>query len=134
MKYTIEGLNQAQLVAWKLDATDAVLIRWFADFCHGATMTKVEHGGKEYGWIQYQHAIDELPCTGLKSRRTLSERFAKYTACGLMASHVHRSNRGTFSCYHIVPEKWDILTSKPAEAAKRLSAGAAKPQTKDSLC
>jgi len=145
VRFTIEGLNQEQLVAWKLDATDAVLIRWFADFYHGATMTKIEHEGKEYGWLHYQHAIDELPCVGIANKKVLSRRFAKYTACGLMALHIKKSNKGTFSCYHIVPEKWDTLTSKAegdsagyskvpcAEDSKVPSAGYSKVQPKDSL-
>ncbi len=144
MRYTIEGLDQAQLVAWKLDATDAVLIRWFADFYHGATMTKVEHEGKEYGWLKYQHAINELPCVGIANKKVLSRRFAKYIACGLMKIHVKKSNKGTFSCYHIVPEEWDALTSKAdgdsagyskvpcAGDLKVPSAGYSKVQPKDS--
>jgi len=132
MRCTIEGLNQEQLVEWKLDAADAVLIRWFADFYHGATMTKVEHKGKEYGWIKYQHAIDELPCLRIKTRRALFDRFAKYTACGLMECFIKKSNKGTFSCFHIVPDNWDLLTRKSAEEANFLCAEEANFHLKDS--
>ena len=36
MKFTIEGLSQSKLVEWGLDAADAVIIRWFADWMYPA--------------------------------------------------------------------------------------------------
>lgn len=141
MKFTIEGLNQEQLVAWNLDATDAVLIRWFADWYLGTGMQKTAIAGKDFGWLQYQHVIRELPCLGLKSRRSISDRFAKYLRCGLMESRVVKIQHGSRTLFHLDGEKWSALVTsteaanlacESTEAAKVPCAEAAKPQSDSS--
>ena len=114
MRFTIEGLNQEQLVAWKLDATDAVLIRWFADWFLGTGMQKVEVNGKDFGWLQYKHVSDELPCLGINNPDSLARRFKRYIACGLIEIHVRRIQHGSRTFFHLVGEKWSALvTSTP---------------------
>jgi hypothetical protein len=122
MKFTVEGLNQEQLVKWHLDATDAVIVRWFADFFLGDGMKKIESGGKQFGWVKYAQAIRELPCLGIKTRRALSTRFGKYVKCGLMDVFIKKDNTGTWSCYRLVPEKWDLLNRWVAEEVNFLCA------------
>jgi len=112
MKYTIEGLGQARLVGWGLDAADAVILRWFADFYHGSKMTVLRHDGKEFKWLKYQHVIDELPICGIKDRDAMANRFKRYTACGIMELLVWRVG-GVFTYFRINPEKWDELVSDP---------------------
>jgi hypothetical protein len=110
VKYTIEGLSQAKLLEWGLDATDAVILRWFADFYHGSKMKALQIEGREYRWLRYQHVIDELPICGSSDRNAMASRFRKYRQCGLMSLKVWTVG-GTFTYFRLVPEKWDELTS-----------------------
>lgn len=110
MKYTIEGLSQAKLLEWGLDSVDAVILRWFADFYHGSRMKVLQHDGKEYRWLQYQHVIDELPICGISDRDAMANRFRKYVRCGLMELKVWKVC-GVFTYFRLVPAAWDELTS-----------------------
>lgn len=98
MKYTIAGLQQSKLVELGLDIADAYILRWVIDFWHSGRMTKVLFEYEEYIWIKYQKVIDELPIMGIKSRRSIENRFKKYVSCGLM-KHYTLKEGGTYSCY-----------------------------------
>ena len=110
MKYTIEGFNQATLVEYGLNATDACILRYVVDFWHSGKMTKVTHEGKDFIWIKYDAVIEALPCIEIKSKIALARRFKKYIDCGLMEHYTHTTG-GTFSCYRFT-EKYDPLIEK----------------------
>jgi hypothetical protein len=110
MKYTIEGLSQKKLIEWGLDATDAVIIRWFADWCLSGTMEEVHVDSRRYHWLDYSHLAEELPCLGIESPDAVARRFKKYVGCGLMAIHLRRfKTGGSRAYYQLVSEKWTEL-------------------------
>jgi len=116
LKYTIEGLRQDLLVKWGLDATDAVIIRWFADFYHTSRMKPMVHEGKEYKWLRYQHVIDDLPAVGVKKDRdAIAKRFKGYVACGLMDYYLCKEG-GNYTYFRLNEEKWVELVSDPSPA------------------
>ena len=138
MKYTIEGFNQEVLVSMKLDAADAIILRYIVDFYSTGKMVKVEADGKQYFWIKYGAVIEQVPIIGIKSKVALARRFDKYVACGLMEK-VLWQHAGNYTCFRFT-EAYEGLVSKvegstqkyigsQLESTKGLNS---KVQTKDS--
>lgn len=107
MKYTIEGLQQSELLRLGLDAIDAVILRYIIDFWHTSKMRKTNYQGKEYIWINYSTIIENLPIIGITCKKVLYRRFQKYIDCGLM-EHYTLKKGGTFSYYRFT-ELYDNL-------------------------
>ena len=108
MKYTIEGLRQDVMVELGLDAVDAVIVRWFADFIHSGSMREHRKDDKSYWWLSYQHVADELPIIGIDNARTIGRRFRKYVDCGLLARHAIKAG-GTQTFFHLEADMWNRL-------------------------
>lgn len=108
MRYTIEGFSQTEAVKFRrteivngkektvaLDCTDLVILRWFVDFY--PNMMKVEVGGHQYAWINYQALIEDMPLLGIK-KGMLAIRLKKLVSFGIL-KHRTVKNGGTFSYY-----------------------------------
>jgi hypothetical protein len=113
MKYTIEGFNQEMMVDLGLDGNDAIILRWFSDFI--PAMKKRTFGTEhEYGWVGYQHLIDDLPLLGIKSADSIGRRFARYVSVGLMQTAVEKMAAGS-RAYFRQTEKWSELVTHPSQ-------------------
>lgn len=117
MRYTIEGFSQAEAVKFRrteivkdskgnekekvvtLDCTDLVILRWLVDFWPG--MMKVEIGGKQYAWLSYKHAIEDMPLLGIK-KGMFALRLKKLVDFGILTHKTVKSG-GTFSYYGFGP-------------------------------
>ena len=110
MKYTIEGFSQQQLIEWRLDCVDAVILRYIVDFYVTGKMVKVQVEGVDFFWIKYSAVLDQLPIAGITSKRVLSRRFDKYVACGLMGKSV-RKDAGNYTFFRFTSE-YEKLVAK----------------------
>lgn len=117
MRYTIEGFSQAEAVKFRrtevvkdskgndrekvvtLDCTDLVILRWLVDFW--PSMMKVEIGGVQYAWLNYKHAIEDMPLLGIK-KGMFALRLKKLVSFGIL-THKTVKNGGTFSYYGFGP-------------------------------
>jgi hypothetical protein len=84
MKYTIEGLSQAEAIRIGLDLKDLVLLRWIVDFYSTGKMETHVFGDKHYFWINYQKVVEELPLLGIKSKDVLARRMRHIEQCGIL--------------------------------------------------
>lgn len=110
MRWTIEGFSQKRLVGLGLDAIDAVLLRFVADFYLSGKMQKVIMGDQEYFWLCYSHVLSELPILGIEKRQ-LSNRMDKLVEAGVMKKEVVRSGIGTRAYIRFDEEIFAALVS-----------------------
>ena len=61
MKYTIEGFQQSSLVAYGLDVSDTIILRYIVDFYHTGEMYHKIIDMKIYFWVSYKSIISNLP-------------------------------------------------------------------------
>lgn len=130
MKYTIEGLQQEKLVAWRYDATDAIIIRFILDFYNTNKMKKIEIEGKCYFWLHYQTILTELPIINI-NKRSLSDRMMKM--CGrfkesrrkgmnkhaLFEFHLNKNAQGTFTYFRFKESELEQLLTNPVKCKLR---------------
>lgn len=84
----------------KLDAVDSVILRFIIDFYNNGKMKNMYIDQREYVWINYGSAINELPILAIR-KRAFSNRMSKFVKCGLMVKYVERDKAGTYTYYHI---------------------------------
>lgn len=101
MKYSIFGMSQAELVkyndshpGYELDSTDLLIFAWFQHF----SATKRKNGqaamrhkifnGKQFSMVNFMAIVEEFPFFNIKNSRTVSRRFDKYVAGGIMEKKV----------------------------------------------
>ena len=113
MKHSICGFNHSALgITFRLDYTDAQIIRSIIDFRDTGKMKSVRVDGREFFWISYTWLLDELPFCGIGSQKVVGRRFAKYVDCGLMERYIESGNK-TFKFSF---EKMFIDTTHAAQA------------------
>ena len=129
MRYSIEGFSQIEAVKFRrieivkdskgndkekvvtLDCTDLVILRWFVDFW--PNMMKVEIDGRQYAWLSYKAAIEDMPLLGIK-KAMFALRLKKMVDFGIL-SHQTVTNGGTFSYYGFGPEYMRLVDSNHAK-------------------
>lgn len=129
MRYTIEGFSQIEAVKFRrteivkdskgndkekvvtLDCTDLVILRWFVDFW--PNMMKVEIGGRQYAWLSYKAAIEDMPILGVK-KGMFALRLKKLVDFGIL-SHKTVKSGGTFSYYGFGTQYARLVDSKQAQ-------------------
>ena len=122
MKHSICGFNHTALcVTFKLDYTDAQILRCIIDFRDSGKMKKEIHDGKEFLWIYHSWIMDELPFLGASNHRTISNRFSKYVNNGLMEKYI---KNGNMTFYRFVPESIETLMSFPEFEQQNIGGGA----------
>lgn len=129
MRFSIEGFSQARLVELGCDATDAVLLRWFADFVGTGKMATHDTSAGRFYWVRYEYVIEQLPILGVTNRTSLGRRFKRLADAGILA-HLTVTAGGTFSYFGFGPE-WKSLVGdeRPAKvAAPRAQAPAEPPK------
>lgn len=104
MTDTVESNGKQKTI--RIDATDLLILRWFADFY--AAMRKRIIDGKEYGWVKRSKVIEDLPILGI-SETAVSERFKKLVHFGLLEYQLVKDG-GTY-CYFRHGERFDELVS-----------------------
>lgn len=124
MRYTIEGFSQEEAVKFRrieivngkekavtLDCTDLVILRWFVDFW--PNMMKVEISGRQYAWLSYKAAIEDMPLLGIK-KGMFALRLKKLVDFGILTHKTIKSG-GTFSYYGFGPQYARLTDSKHAQ-------------------
>lgn len=134
MRYTIEGFSQTEAIKFRrtetikrknprtgiyedketvvsLDCTDLVILRWLVDFW--PRMMKVEIGGKQYAWLSYKAAIEDMPLLGIK-KGMFALRLKKLVDFGIL-SHKTVKSGGTFSYYGFGPEYARLIDTNYAQ-------------------
>ena len=101
MKRTIEGFLQSELVRLGLDAKDALILRWFSDLFSYPTISGrpspairwfiggnegLYHEDRGYILVLYVCVMQELPCLGLRTEKTIEARFRKLEEAGALIS------------------------------------------------
>ena len=119
MRFTIEGFSQAELVRLGLDATDAVLLRWFADFFLGSMQKRQGMDMYEYGWVSYPYVAAELPCLGLHKPEAIAARFRKLRKANVLLSFVTKKPESK-AWYRPNPAVFDRLVSGPTLIEKEV--------------
>ena len=121
MKYTIEGLRQDVLVSLGCDGHDAIILRYIIDFYNTGKMRHKIINFRTFFWVHYGTIIKDLPVLKITTVRSLSDRFNKYVACGLMIRdftkgldvNLYRGReekrKGTFSYFSFDPDMLALL-------------------------
>jgi len=140
MVYSISSYSQEQLVKWKLDANDALIIRWFVTFMKSGKMAEVEYSGQTYYWVKYQAVIDELPILKIKTTKGIAARFRKIVRSGLLSFYLKKNDEGTYSTYRLNQDQYSLLVYHPPMETKKPTGEKLKPapmaekrQPKDSI-
>lgn len=108
MKYTIEGFSQKVLIDYKLDITDALILRWFIDFKDSGKMYVEMINEKTMYWVKYEKVLEDLPILNM-GKEPLARRFKKLVKAGVLVSFL-KKEKGTFTMFG-VGEKYINLVS-----------------------
>lgn len=108
MRYTIEGFSQEYAMTLKktvetskgektikIDCTDLVILRWFADFYPNMPKTTIE--GREYVMVTHSKLLEDLPMIDI-SKRAFIDRMQKLVEFGILDYQLVKKG-GTFSFY-----------------------------------
>lgn len=109
MKYTIEGFSQEKLHELKLNAADALILRWFLDFAACGRMKRLvqeneNHEKNVYYWVNYQAIIEELPILEISNTKSIANRFNKYVELGLLEKIVHSGGANGLQTFYAITE------------------------------
>lgn len=110
MRHSIEGFQQKLLVELKCDASDVVLLRWFADFALTGRMKAITKDGLQLWWVRYQTVIEQLPILKIASSDVIGRRMKRLAEVGIL-THETVTEGGTFSYYGFGP-KWEALVGE----------------------
>lgn len=113
MKYTLEGFNQAELVALGLNGTDAYILRWFVDFQATGRMKPTLMDGETYYWVKYQAIIEDLPALGITSHKSVARRMMRLVEAGVLKKQVEKHGGGTFTCFKVGDGLVQLLAHPP---------------------
>jgi len=94
MRWTVEGFSQKVLLELGLDAVDAVLLRFVADFYLSGRMAKITIDEKEYFWLHYANILSELPIVKI-DKRQLANKLDYMVDNGVMEKQVIRCGTGS---------------------------------------
>lgn len=125
MKYTIEGFSQAKLHEMKLNASDALILRWFLDFAACGRMKRLvqeneNHEKNVYYWVNYQAIIEELPILEITNTKSIANRFNKYVELGLLEKIVHSGGANGLQTFYAITEKCLELEYSTVPAAEKI--------------
>ena len=108
MKQTIEGFNQEYAMTLKktvvtskgektvkIDCTDLVILRWFADSYPNMRKTTID--GREYVMVAHSKLLEDLPMIDI-SKRAFIDRMQKLVDFGVLDYQLIKKG-GTFSFY-----------------------------------
>ena len=108
MKQTIEGFNQEYALTLKktvatskgektikIDCTDLVILRWFADSYPNMCKTTID--GREYVMVTHSKLVEDLPMIDI-SKRAFIDRMQKLVEFGILDYQLVKKG-GTFSFY-----------------------------------
>ena len=108
MRYTIEGFSQEYAMTLKktvttdkgektikIDCTDLVILRWFADFYPNMPKTIID--GREYVMVTHSKLFEDLPMIDI-SKRAFIDRMKKLVDFGILDYQLVKKG-GTFSFY-----------------------------------
>lgn len=117
MQYTICGYQQSEaaklvdtvpykksdgtesMKTIRIDATDLMILRWFAEFY--PNMEKAIIDGKEYGWLNHGHVLEELPILDINVK-SVNARMKKLVHFGLLEyqkTNAKNGKKGNWSFY-----------------------------------
>lgn len=112
MKFTINGFSQKKLLEFSLDATDALLLRYFIDFRDSGEMLKEIVNNETYYWLRYDGIIKELPILNLSKPDSVYRRFKKMSKAGVLKHKTVKRN-GTYSYFNIGPKYIALISDSP---------------------
>jgi uncharacterized phage protein (TIGR02220 family) len=99
VKFTILGFNQNRLIEFGMDATDALILRYFVDFKDSRAMVKEKIGEQIYFWVKYDSIVKELPILNLKSD-TVYRRLKSMSKNNIL-NHKTVKKNGIYSYFNI---------------------------------
>lgn len=108
MKFTINGFSQKKLVEFKLDALDALILRYFVDFKDSSKMVTKHVEDKIFYWLKYETINKELPVLKLK-KDSVYRRLKKMCDCGVL-EHVTVKKKGVYSFYRLGSKYTDLIS------------------------
>ena len=117
MKYTIEGFNQKKLVEFKLNITDAIILRWYVDFL--PKMAQITHNGASYTWVKYQAIIDDLPAIEITNKQVIARRFDKFVNAGIMEKYISKDG-GNFTCFRLTQKYLELVSTVEVSTQKSI--------------
>ena len=131
MKYTIEGYQQTKLIEFGMDCTDAVILRWFADYANSRKMKTMTRNGETLYWVCYDYLIADVPVIGIKNKEALARRLKKMVAADVL---IHCTSRkgGVFSYYGFGQRYSELLFSTEQTDSKVESKPTQKSEPSDS--
>ena len=122
MRWTVYDYSQHEIVKLndlnpdnKLDFTDLFILTWFKNFKaktdeintnpqnhpNKKGMWRKLIDGNVYYWVNYSAIIEEYPMMGVSSIKSISRRFEKYVAIGIMQKKVyHNGKKGTVAFFN----------------------------------
>jgi hypothetical protein len=108
MQYTIT-VNQFAFCKYfpLLNISHAAIVDWFTRFTHSSKISRLEHEGKIYYWLQYDKAREELPILGISSKDSMRRLIKALCNENILEAHPHNQAMGR--SYFAFGDRYDLM-------------------------
>ena len=109
MKFTIMGFSQEKMIEFKMDLTDALILRWFVDFKDTGKMYSEVIEKDKFYWVNYKDGLlKDIPIINI-DKVSIGRRMKKMSENGILKQYIKKEG-GTFTMY-CLGEKYSLLIS-----------------------
>ncbi len=111
MRSVVMGFKQEELVKYKMDIVDTMILKYFVDFKKSGRMLNEEFCGETYYWVTYEKIALDLPMLYMK-KDSVYRRMKRMAEINILKRYTKKSG-GTYSFYTI-GEVYDNLLAYPS--------------------
>lgn len=109
MKFTIMGFSQEKMIEFKMDLTDALILRWFVDFKDTGKMYSEVIEKDKFYWVNYKDGLlKDIPIINI-DKVSIGRRMKKMSENGILKQYIKKEG-GTFTMY-CLGDKYSLLIS-----------------------
>ncbi len=108
MQSTVYGFSQKNLIKFRLDLWDAVILRYFIDCKDNLEMRTMDIGEDTYYLVRYDKILEYLPMLRMK-KHAIQSRFFKLRDLGIL-THYALIEGYTYSYFGIGENYIDLIT------------------------
>ena len=113
MRNYVMGFKQEELIKYKLDIVDTMILKYFVDFRDSGKMISEVFQGETYYWVNYEKILSDLPILHMK-KDTVYRRMKRLAQVKILKRYTKREG-GTYSFYNLGEEYENILSKERAD-------------------
>ena len=127
MQYTIT-VNQFAFCKYfpLLNISHAAIVDWFTRFTHSSKISRLEHEGKIYYWLQYDKAREELPILGISSKDSMRRLIKALCNENILEAHPHNQAMGR--SYFAFGDRYEFTHTSANDLVPQSTGGCEKNQ------